>query len=125
MIRRPPRSTLFPYTTLFRSHRVQSIQADTTAAVGSISQIVGVIREMNDHQTTIASAVEEQTAVTNELSRSVSSVADGANAVTGTMTEVSADADRTAVDVESARAAARELDRLSGELTRVINVFTV
>src|SRR3712207_8005982 len=24
MIRRPPRSTLFPYTTLFRSHRVES-----------------------------------------------------------------------------------------------------
>src|SRR5258707_4779792 len=24
MIRRPPRSTLFPYTTLFRSHRVPS-----------------------------------------------------------------------------------------------------
>src|SRR5256885_10781324 len=24
MIRRPPRSTLFPYTTLFRSHRVRS-----------------------------------------------------------------------------------------------------
>src|SRR3989441_9396437 len=24
MIRRPPRSTLFPYTTLFRSHRVQA-----------------------------------------------------------------------------------------------------
>src|SRR3712207_8986328 len=25
MIRRPPRSTLFPYTTLFRSHRVAEI----------------------------------------------------------------------------------------------------
>src|SRR3712207_7063660 len=25
MIRRPPRSTLFPYTTLFRSHRGQSL----------------------------------------------------------------------------------------------------
>src|SRR5260370_4690659 len=25
MIRRPPRSTLFPYTTLFRSHPVQSL----------------------------------------------------------------------------------------------------
>src|SRR2546422_11158085 len=24
MIRRPPRSTLFPYTTLFRSHRLQT-----------------------------------------------------------------------------------------------------
>jgi methyl-accepting chemotaxis protein len=105
--------------------RVQSIQADTTAAVASISSIVGVIREMNDHQTTIASAVEEQTAVTTELSRSVSSVAGGASAVTETMTDVSADADRTAADVDSARTAARELDQLSGELTRLINVFTV
>src|SRR2546422_9636626 len=25
MIRRPPRSTLFPYTTLFRSHRVAAV----------------------------------------------------------------------------------------------------
>src|SRR5437764_9410086 len=25
MIRRPPRSTLFPYTTLFRSHRIGSV----------------------------------------------------------------------------------------------------
>ena len=25
MIRRPPRSTLFPYTTLFRSHKVQRV----------------------------------------------------------------------------------------------------
>ncbi|MCZ2824782.1 MULTISPECIES: methyl-accepting chemotaxis protein [unclassified Modestobacter] len=105
--------------------RVQSIQADTSAAVGSISQIVAVIREMNDHQTTIASAVEEQTAVTNELSRSVNSVADGASSVTDTMNDVTTDADRTAADVDSARAAARELDQLSGELNRLINVFTV
>src|SRR2546426_9189868 len=27
MIRRPPRSTLFPYTTLFRSHRVEGHDA--------------------------------------------------------------------------------------------------
>src|SRR3712207_7741015 len=26
MIRRPPRSTLFPYTTLFRSHRMLGVQ---------------------------------------------------------------------------------------------------
>src|SRR2546422_4827449 len=33
MIRRPPRSTLFPYTTLFRSH-VSAVQLDVKAAVG-------------------------------------------------------------------------------------------
>src|SRR3989442_8561042 len=29
MIRRPPRSTLFPYTTLFRSHSVSFVEAES------------------------------------------------------------------------------------------------
>src|SRR5699024_5714161 len=32
MIRRPPRSTLFPYTTLFRSHQVVDVVADAHGA---------------------------------------------------------------------------------------------
>src|SRR2546430_10125666 len=36
MIRRPPRSTLFPYTTLFRSHALASPQAH-----GELQQPVG------------------------------------------------------------------------------------
>src|SRR2546429_3173445 len=35
MIRRPPRSTLFPYTTLFRSHRGRGDGADGDSAVAS------------------------------------------------------------------------------------------
>ncbi|TFV59299.1 methyl-accepting chemotaxis protein [Geodermatophilus sp. DF01-2] len=107
------------------AQRVHGIQADTSAAVGSIARIAEVVRDMNDHQTTIASAVEEQTAVTNELTRSVGAAADGANAFTGTLTAVSADAERSAEDVETARTAARELDRLSNELTRLLGAFTV
>src|SRR3989449_6349203 len=34
MIRRPPRSTLFPYTTLFRSTNIQSADG-VTAAIGA------------------------------------------------------------------------------------------
>src|SRR5256885_2676567 len=34
MIRRPPRSTLFPYTTLFRSLAMKYIPTDDTVAVG-------------------------------------------------------------------------------------------
>src|SRR5690348_17894170 len=33
MIRRPPRSTLFPYTTLFRSHLNRTYRANTDARV--------------------------------------------------------------------------------------------
>src|SRR2546430_10295069 len=34
MIRRPPRSTLFPYTTLFRSHHQQPFPGRTRALAG-------------------------------------------------------------------------------------------
>src|SRR5258708_21577729 len=34
MIRRPPRSTLFPYTTLFRSHRAGAFAENKRADVG-------------------------------------------------------------------------------------------
>src|SRR5690606_41328700 len=34
-LRRPPRSTLFPYTTLFRSHRRRSVRRGPPAAPGS------------------------------------------------------------------------------------------
>src|SRR5688572_32098406 len=34
MIRRPPRSTLFPYTTLFRSKDAQQVHAHRVRAVG-------------------------------------------------------------------------------------------
>src|SRR3712207_8765651 len=33
MIRRPPRSTLFPYTTLFRSQRTRPVDVDTIEAL--------------------------------------------------------------------------------------------
>src|SRR3712207_8835983 len=35
MIRRPPRSTLFPYTTLFRSHRTGEVEPVIHAAAGA------------------------------------------------------------------------------------------
>ncbi|WP_324277342.1 methyl-accepting chemotaxis protein [Blastococcus brunescens] len=107
------------------AQRVQGIQGETTAAVRAIAQIAEVVRAINDHQTTIASAVEEQTATTSELTRSVAAAADGAGSVTTTLTSVSQDADDSAADVERARTAAQELDGLSRELNRLLGVFTV
>src|SRR3712207_8219117 len=39
MIRRPPRSTLFPYTTLFRSHSRQRAGAGVAAASGEVPEL--------------------------------------------------------------------------------------
>jgi len=52
-------------------------RADTTGAVTAIEQIAQVIARISDYQTTIASAVEEQTAITNEMNRSVSEASTG------------------------------------------------
>src|ERR1035441_935779 len=35
MVRRPPRSTLFPYTTLFRSHEAVAVAGDDDGAAGA------------------------------------------------------------------------------------------
>src|SRR2546429_5480638 len=39
MIRRPPRSTLFPYTTLFRSAQAGLIRADQVPGTGEIDSV--------------------------------------------------------------------------------------
>src|SRR3712207_8588445 len=50
MIRRPPRSTLFPYTTLFRSrrHRPQRLESLRARGVRVVVQPVRVERERED-----------------------------------------------------------------------------
>src|SRR5438874_7022364 len=55
MIRRPPRSTLFPYTTLFRSAKPaadQRLKDSTAAAAGSWSRSVSSARGRGDRKST-------------------------------------------------------------------------
>src|SRR5687768_18269165 len=44
MIRRPPRSTLFPYTTLFRSRRIESVRWKVDGVSGKPAQYAGKVR---------------------------------------------------------------------------------
>src|SRR2546429_9711043 len=45
MIRRPPRSTLFPYTTLFRSEGVNQVQINTKADVTFAAGLRSILRQ--------------------------------------------------------------------------------
>src|SRR5574337_300297 len=47
MIRRPPRSTLFPYTTLFRSVSVLDIEEDSGGAIWVATEGLGLYRFAN------------------------------------------------------------------------------
>src|SRR5688572_31086420 len=46
MIRRPPRSTLFPYTTLFRSDMTLPVETGAEGSVHPVSQVMDELAEI-------------------------------------------------------------------------------
>ncbi|WP_033337770.1 methyl-accepting chemotaxis protein [Catenuloplanes japonicus] len=105
------------------SRRVQAIQADTTGAVAAIEEITAVIGRISDFQTTIASAVEEQTATTAEMNRSVSEASGGTNEIAANITMVAQAAETTSRGVAETQQATGELARMSSDLNTLVAGF--
>ena len=59
------------------SRKIEAIQTDAKAAVSAISSISSVITKVNEISMSIATAVEQQSATTAEMSRNVSEAARG------------------------------------------------
>ncbi|KQW53649.1 hypothetical protein ASC77_05110 [Nocardioides sp. Root1257] len=107
------------------ARRVETIQGDTSEAVEAIGQISGVIGQINDFQATIASAVEEQTATTNEMNRNVADAATGSGEIAMNISGVAEAAGSTSEGVARAQQAADELARLSDDLGQLVGRFSV
>ncbi|HQY32958.1 MAG TPA: methyl-accepting chemotaxis protein, partial [Actinotalea sp.] len=105
------------------SRRVAAIQADTDAAVGAIGEISGIVGSINDYQSTIASAVEEQTATTQEINRSVAEAATGSGEIASNIAGVADAADLTSQGVAESQGAVHELARMSGDLRTLVAQF--
>jgi methyl-accepting chemotaxis protein len=107
------------------SQRVEAIQADTAGAVEAIGRISSVIAEINDFQATIAAAVEEQTATTNEMNRNVAEAADGSRDIATAISSLAAGTQQTNERVGDAQRATAELAWMSSELQSAVRRFTV
>lgn len=105
------------------NRRITAVQQDSVEAVAAIEQISGVINRINEHQTTIASAVEEQDATTNEMSRAVSSAAVGSEQIAENLASVAAAAAATTVGVQGNQQAAAELAHIAGEMRLLVGRF--
>src|SRR6266700_1198638 len=66
--------------------KIDAIQGATSQSVNAINEILHIIGQVNDISSTIASAVEEQTATTNEFGRSVAEAATAAADIARNMT---------------------------------------
>jgi len=106
------------------ARRVLAIQGDTTAAVSAIGEISAIVAQISDRQTTIASAVEEQTATTNEMSRSVQEAAGGTTEIASNITGVSTAAESTTQALTQTRTAVDELSRMAADLRTTVGSFT-
>ena len=107
------------------ARRVEAIQGDTESAVRAIGEVSDVIFTINGFQETIAAAVEEQTATTNEMNRNVAQAASGSGEIAQNIAEVAGAADVTSGAVDQAESAVQELARMSSDLRDVVGRFTV
>ena len=102
------------------SQKIEAIQSDTKGAVTAIDQISKIIGQINDISNTIASAVEEQSATTNEIARNATEAAKGSTEISKNIANVSLAAKNTTEGANNTLSAATELSKLAADLKRVV-----
>ena len=93
--------------------KIAGIQGTTKSAVVAIGDITKVINNVNELSCSIASAVEEQTAATNEIARNVNEAAGGSNEINQTIGCVSEAAQSTSAGAAQVQAAGGQLTKLA------------
>ncbi len=107
------------------SAQITAIQTETSDAVGAIERIRGVISEVNEIATTIATAVEQQGASTQEIARNVQQAARGTQDVNQNIESVSRAASETGSAAGQVLGASQEMARqaegLRGEVEKFLS----
>ncbi len=107
------------------SRKISAIQGDTKGAVKAIETISSVINQINDISATIAAAVEEQSATTNEMTRNASEAANGARDISENISGVAQAADGTLNRAQDSEKAAQELAAIAAELSGLMAQFRI
>jgi methyl-accepting chemotaxis protein len=105
------------------STKIEAIQHDTARSVEAIGRIGQTIIRMNEIQTTISAAVEQQLATTREIARGVSQVSQGAGQITENVSATAEMARTSAGGASDTENAATVLARLALELEQLVTDF--
>ena len=105
------------------SQKITAIQEDTKRAVESIGSITSIINQINDISGTIATAVEEQSATTNEMSRNVQEAAKGSGEISQNIQGVAAAAESTTRGAQDTLKAAQQLTEMAKQLRTLVEQF--
>jgi methyl-accepting chemotaxis protein len=105
--------------------KIDAIQTDTAAAVKAIGEVSEIINQVNDISSTIASAVEEQTATTNEIGRNVNDAARGSSEIAQNISRVASATGQTTAGARDTQMAARALNEMAAQLQMLVGRFTI
>ena len=105
------------------ARKVDAINQGSGAAAAVIARISGVVTEISDTQLTIASAIEEQTATTQEMSRNVGETAVGAAGIATTIVGVARAAEQASAGARSTRNTAQDLVGAAATLNGLVSAF--
>jgi methyl-accepting chemotaxis protein len=103
--------------------QIAAMQTATEGSVAAIKGIGGTIGRISEIATTIAAAVEEQGAATQEISRNVQQAANGTSQVTANIVDVSRGAQETRSASSQVLASAQSLSEESGQLKNEVGKF--
>jgi len=98
------------------SSSIENIQTSTKLSIEEIAGIVGVIEEIEQITSVIATAVEEQSNTTNEIARNVVETSDGVQEVSKNVSEVNSVSADIARDVNEVNNSATEIASASAQL---------
>lgn len=100
--------------------KIEAIQSDTNGAVQAISEISDVIARINEIQNSIASAVEEQTITTADISRTLGDASRNSEEIAKNIGNVADAAKQVANGAGSTLSSAGDLQNLAAELETLI-----
>jgi methyl-accepting chemotaxis protein len=107
------------------SRRIEAIQDETKGAVRAIGEIADLIQQIDDVSNTIASAVEEQTATTNEIGRNINEAARGSAEIAHNVATVAGAVQASSRGAADTQKAARALRELAAQLQSLVGKFAM
>jgi methyl-accepting chemotaxis protein len=105
--------------------KIATIQAMTGEAARAIGSISEVISRINENQSMIAAAVEEQSATTAEISRSVGEVARGADQIAESVAGIASSTGATSASAGTTQQSAVSLTAVAQQVDSQISRFRI
>ncbi len=104
--------------------KVNNIQFSVERARVAISDIVDIVRDIEESQTSIANAAEQQAATTTEMAQTMRELADGSQQISADVRGVAGAIDGAATSAATTDQASADLSQVAAELEQLVRQLT-